>query len=367
VVGLINRGVFFYYYRKDPAVAEMETIRSSEEEESRLFDSLEQSIKDRQVKKKGVIAKESKKKAALTKQISDLKDKEQADLKRAETKLRRELNSINNRRLGLNRKESDALQKLQGTLGLDISKLKQQISSLIQEESNEISDTLQIKQLQFLTAYLSRRRIIDTSIPGIGYQLKAHLRAAGIHTAADITYYKVTSVEGIGQNKGSALVSWRDSLTAHAKMQMPTSLSQSEIDSIKQKYEIRKRRFEKQRDALQRRLASRQSGIGYRYAIKRESLDAEQVTAQNMSDQELQSIRNKYAQKYASISQRLAQLATEAQTESQKIDEEISKLRKQIFDCHWRVAKIRHDIKLYKNLTFRHYIRFVLLGHRTSN
>ncbi len=367
VVRFINRKVFFYYYRKDPAVAEREAIRSREEEESRLFDSLEQSIKDRQIKKKSIIAKESKKKAALTKRISDLNDKEQADLKRAETKLRRELNSINNRRLGLNREESDALRKLQGTLGFDISKLNQQISSLIQGESNEISDTLQVKQNQFLTAYLSRRRIIDASIPGIGYKLKVRLQAAGIHTAADITYYKVTSVEGIGQNKGSALVSWRDSLTAHAKMQMPTSLSQSEIDSIKQKYEIRKRQFENQRDDLQRRLASRQGEIKDRYAIKRKSLEAKQVTAKNMSDQELQSIRNKYAQEYASISQRLAQLATEAQTESQKIDEEISKLRKQIFDCHWRIAKMRRDIKPYKNLTFRHYILFVLLGHHTSN
>jgi len=62
VAGFINRKVFIYYYRKDPAVAKRETIRSREEEESRLFDSLEQSIKDRQVKKKSIIAEESKKK-----------------------------------------------------------------------------------------------------------------------------------------------------------------------------------------------------------------------------------------------------------------------------------------------------------------
>jgi len=313
------------------------------------------------------LPKRAKKKAALTKQISYLNDKEQADLNRAETKLRRKLNSINNRRLGLNRKESVALRRLQGALGFDISKLKQQLSSLIQAESNEISNILQVRQDQFVTGYLSRRQIIDASIPGIGYKLKMRLQAAGIHTAADITHYNVTSVEGIGRNKGSAVVSWRDSLTTQAKMLMPTSLSPSEIGGIKQKYEIRKRQLENQRDDVQRRLASREREIRHQYAVKRKPLDAEQVTAQNTSDQESQSIRNKYAQEYASISQRLAQLATEAQTESQKIDEEISKLRKQIFDCHWQTAKIRRDIKPYKNLTFRHYIRFVLLGHRTSN
>jgi hypothetical protein len=369
IVGFINRKVFFYYYRKDPAVAERETIRSREELENRLFGSLQQGIKDRQIKKQNVLAEESKQKVALTKQMSHLKDKERAETNRTDTKLIRELSSINNRRQGINREEADALRRLQGTLGFDISKLNQQISSLVQAESNEVSNTLQRKQDQFITDYLRQCRISDASISGIGDKLKVRLRAAGIHTAADITYYKVTSIEGIGQNKGRALANWRDSLTAHAqtKMRMPTSLSQSEINSIKQKYDVQKRQLENQRNDIQRRFTSEESAIRGQYAIKRKPLDAEQFTARNTSDQELQSIRNKYAQEYASISQRLAQLATEAQAESQKIDEDISKLQKQIFGCNWRIAKIRLDITPYKNLTFRHYIRFVLLGHRTSN
>jgi Protein kinase domain len=365
--GFINREVFLYYYRRDPAVVERKAIRSREERESRIIDSLQHSIKDRQLKKKNILAQESKKKAALTKQMSNLQNKEQAEMNKTDRKHRQGLNSINNRRLGLHREETDALRKLLETLGYDIAKLNQKISSLVQAESNEISSILEAKQNQFVRDYLSRRRIIDASISGIGDKLKIRLRAAGIHTAADITHRKVTSVEGIGLHKGNALVRWRDSLAAQAKMHMPTSLSQLEVNSIKQKYEPQKRQVESQRDDTQRSLVSQESAIRNQYAIKGKALENEQVTVQYIWDRELQSIRGRYAQEYALISQRLAQLATEVQTKSRKIDEDISNLQKQIFNSHWQIAKSRRDIKSYKNVSFRHYIRFVFLGRKISN
>jgi hypothetical protein len=226
-----------------------------------------------------------------------------------------------------------------------------------------MSDTLLGKQNQFVTDYLNQCRIIDAPIPGIGNKLKARLRSAGIHTAADVTYYKVTSI-GVGQSKIHSLAKWRNSLITHAKTKrnMPTSLSRSEIDGIKRKYEAQKRQFENQKNDIQQRLAAEETAILDLYATKRRPLDDEQFTAQNISDQESSSIRNRYAQECASISEWLTQLATE----SQQIDDDISKLQKQIFDCNWRIAKIRHDIAPYKELTFRNYIYLLLFGHNSK-
>jgi hypothetical protein len=221
---------------------------------------------------------------------------------------------------------------------------------------------LQAKQNQFLKDYLSRYRIIDASISGVGDKLKARLRKSSIITASDIEYWRVTSVEGIGSNKGRALVHWRDSLIARARAQMPSSLSQSEIASIKQKYSSQKLQSETQRDDTQRRLAAQENTIRDQYTPKRKTLDTEQLAAQSKLAQTLQAITSRYTQEYTSLSQELAQLSAELKNESQSIDEDVSRLQKQMFDCHWQLAKTRRELRAFENVSFRHYLCLVLLG-----
>src|SRR5262249_9127308 len=247
-IGCVNRWVFIYCYRQDSVVAEREAILTREKRETRLLDSLQRSLKDMQSKKKYLFAEETKKKSGLLRQISDLQVRKQSEKEKLDAKLRQRINSINNSRLVLNRGEADELRKIQQTFGYEINRLNKQISSLAQAESDEILRTLQAKQKQFLADYLSKYRIIDADISGVGDKLKSRLRASAIFTAADIEYWRVTSVEGIGSNKGNALVRWRDSLVARARGQMSTSLTQSEVNTIKKRYELQKHQLENQRD-----------------------------------------------------------------------------------------------------------------------
>lgn len=349
-------------YRNDPAVVERKEIVARENEESYRFDSLQQEAREAETKKKNRFAEVDTKKLSLQKQMTDLQGKEQVEKNWVDTQLKQQLNWINNQRLILNREETEALAKARKNLGQEITNLNQQISLFPQAVSDEISKTLQARQNQFIKDYLSRSRISDAAISGIGNKLKARLRASGISTAAEVEHWRVTAVEGIGTNKGNELVFWRDSLIAIAKRQMPTALVQSELNDIKQKYESQKRHLEVQRDATQRSLTAQEQALKDQYLAKRKALDVDQSLIQNKSAQELQAITRKYAQEYATISQKSALLTKEVNAETQKMDAEISKLRKKMFDCHWQLAKAQRELKIFDNVSLRNYIHLVLLG-----
>jgi len=360
--GLVNRRVLLQCYQKDSVVAEKEALITREDRESRLFDSLQRSIRDRQSKKKDLLAEESKKRMVLTKQMSELQGIEKTEKNGVEAQLKQKLDSINNRRLGLNREEADALRRIQETFGYEIARLNRELTSLVQAESDEMSKALQTIQNQFLKNHLSRYSITYASISGIGEKLKERLLSSGVHTAYEAEWWRVIQVEGIGHNKANAIDRWRESILINARTKMPTSLSQSDVNGIKQKYESQKLQLENQRDDIKQRLAAQERTIREQYVTKRKALNIEQLAAQTNSTQGLRSITNKYVQEYASISQKLVQLATEVKTESQKIAEDTSKLQKQMFDCHWQLAKTRRELKAFENVSFRTYLRFVLLG-----
>ena len=231
-----------------------------------------------------------------------------------------------------------------------------------QLESNEISQLLEFKQKQYLKDYLSQYRIRDASISGIGDKLKARLETAGICTATDITRNRVTSVEGIGLNKSGALISWRDSLEKQARTKMPTSLTPIELKNITQKYESQRLSIESQRNNNQQMFSMQEATIRDEYSKKKQALGAEQTATQNKLNQELLVITNKYSQEYADVSQKLSQLELELQTEIRKQDEVISDLQKRVFACHWKLGKIRHELRAYGIISFGKYIRFVCFG-----
>lgn len=358
----INRWVLLYFYRKEPFVTELEDVVAQEEQENHALNDLARELKSGQSRKKALLTEESNKRAPLTKQLSDLQARDLAERNRIDGRLKSETNSVNSRRLILNREEVDVLRRAQEPLQYEIARINRQITALVQVESDEVSRTLKVKQAKFLSDYLSKYLIQNASISGVGSKLKARLRASAIYTAADVQYWKVTSVDGIGSSKGVALVAWRDSLIAPVRTQIPTALNQSEINSVGLKYANQRHELEKQRDDVQRRQRSEEKRIRDQYKIKGGALDAEQSAAQNKAAKELQLVASLYSQESAAVSHQLAQLAGEVQRGSQRIDDEVAALQKQMFDCHWQLAKTRRELKKFENARFRNYVRFVLLG-----
>jgi hypothetical protein len=359
---LINTLVLLHYYRQDSVVAEQKVLITSEVQANGILNSIQNDIKDWHGKKKTILMKGNKKRAELIKLQSDLQNKEKSEKSRTDARIRQNIHSINSRRLALQHEEANALKKVRGAIGDEISKQNTQLAQLSQSESNEITQVLVLKQKQFLKDYLGQYRIQDASISGIGEKLKARLVAAGIHTAADITHNRITSVEGIGTNKGSALISWRASIEQKGSTRIPNSLTPTELNSIKQKYEHKRNTIESQINKNKQALNAQESAIRDEYAKKKKYLDSEQLTTQNKLTQELLIITNKYSQDYADISQKLSQLDIDMQAQIRKHDDVISNLHKRVFDCHWQLGKIRHELRTYGNISFGKYIRFVCVG-----
>lgn len=360
---LIDSLVLLHYYRCDSVVAEQKALTTREIQANGILNSIQNEIKDWNAKKKTILMKENKKRAELIKQQSDLQNKEKSEKSKADARIRQNNYSINSRRLALQHEEASALKKVRGAIGDEISKHNTELTQLSQLESNEITQVLVLKQKQFLNDYLGQYSILDASISGIGEKLKARLVASGIYTAADITQNRVTSVEGIGTNKGSALISWRASIEQKGSTRIPTSLTPTEINSIKQKYEYMRNTIEshilnKNKQALN----AQESAISDEYTKKKKYLDSEQLTTQNKLTQELLIITNKYSQDYADVSQKLSHLDIDMQAQIRKHDDVISNLHKRVFDCHWQLGKIRHELRTYGNISFGKYIRFVCVG-----
>lgn len=347
-------------------MAEKRTILAREREERRRLASIERILKDNEKKKANLREEESKKRSALAKQKSVFQNKERCEQNDAQTLLAKALDSINARRRVLNGEEAEALTKVQTKIGSEVASLNRQISALPQAERDEVSQTLQVVQSEFIKDYLQRYRIVDASIPGIGPEFKRRLRSYGFVTAADVKYGNVQRVQGIGPSRASAIHAWQRSLEGAAKSQMPKSLSPAERGRIKSKYEAQKRQLESRRDDEQRCLSAEESALRDRYRTARRPLDVEESTAQARANRELQGIANRYAQEYASISQDLAKLAADLLEKSRTIDESSEQIRKQLFDCNWQLAKTRRELTAFKNISFGQYVRSGFFGHRAT-
>lgn len=125
-------------------------------------------------------------------------------------------------------------------------------------ESRELSNELNRIQKNYIEKVLSRHRLRNNIIPGIGPALSKRLSSHGINTAADfvdfVVYYynnpngeaflKLNNgqnirVYGIGPQKASALQAWRNSLLNRYSGEIPKQLSTSEVNRIKSKYRMK--------------------------------------------------------------------------------------------------------------------------------
>ena len=68
---------------------------------------------------------------------------------------------------------------------------------------------------------------------GVGVKKKQALRLAGVSTAAEIDYYRVMRVKGIGPSLASGLVNWHSNIERGAANTMPTALPHAEETAIR--------------------------------------------------------------------------------------------------------------------------------------
>ena len=192
----------------------------------------------------------------------------------------------------------------------------------------------------------------------MGPSLKARLKAAGIITAADVEYRRVSRVDGIGTNKANALVYWRNHLASYANV--PKALNQSETASIKAKYAAKKQQLESQLNTAQQRMNTEGNSIKTKAAEQVRLMSSEQTEAQNKANQQLQVISEKYKMHYRTIAQTRSSAISGFNERRRKVEEEIIQLKKGVGEKSWQLAKIRRNLTAYKEVSFIAYLRAVI-------
>jgi hypothetical protein len=361
---LINLALWIYRYRSDPSVRELAPVSARLRATDDKISATEHTIALANWEKTERQNQKAADEARLGKELKAAEAKEKKETDACQAALQSALSSIKARRRALNQQEAYALRKIHNDIGAKVSTLNGQIAALAQAESTELANTLRGRQEQHLAAYLRQFSLQSASISGVGPVFRARLLASGFHTAADVDFYAVQRVHGIGPVRANAIVDWRKSLEARARSTMPSALSQSEAAAIRAKYEGQRRALEDQRDREQRRQRDEEEKIRAQYRPLSERLNEEENDANAKTQAAISEIRARYAQQYRAIRETLSKLSDDTASKFREVDARIAESRKKLFSLHWEKEKLRRQLKPYEGIRFSKYVTQVFFGSK---
>ncbi len=196
----------------------------------------------------------------------------------------------------------------------EIASIDRQLSQLNKSKQHTIDQHLKQYRQNHLRSRLAQAEVSANNVPGVGAQLAAKLRLAGIRSAADFTgigymsngrsttvYFRLASggrahVAGIGKVKAERIEQWRNTQVASAMISQPSALPAPEMNAIDAQFMAQER-------SLHEQLARATAHIGDQIAkIQRES-DAAQIDM----DQRHQAERTSFDQRKTALTAQLGQ------------------------------------------------------------
>lgn len=363
VLGLFNLFILDWHYMHDPAVREIKTLRAREKHEHGTIAKLEIAAINYEKRKASLQIEEDRQQSNLEMALKRIKDQEQRQIDRIQFELKQTLDAIQMRRTAATRDEKNALLNLKSTLGSKFDSLTYRIIDLNQAETKEISNELQAIQVRFVEDYLKGHPIEEAPLTKINWVSRSTLAndliLHGITTANDVTYRRVDAVYGFGPKRTQLLVNWRNSLEQQAKQNMPKALSAAQVNSIQIKYAMQRRNLEIERDSARNQLANEENTINDRFNAVRQALDKNESDARTESKQKTEEVVQQFAKLLAGPSQEAMQVARDFDNKRSKLEDQLTEIRRQVFSHDWELEKCRHELRGYKNISFRKYIKAV--------
>jgi hypothetical protein len=359
-------GVCVYFLRKRylalPSLAALRDVREA------LHNNHAQAIEvQAQIRKQTGIGQTIRKdeiraKARLAERRQQLENEEIRSAEDARRAYESKISPALQERKKLDSQESSDLSSLQNGLGKKIQTLKTALANLQKNEANELGSALQAKQNSFLWSALTAARIYDASIPGIGSGFKDRLHAARFHTAADVDYYRVQSVPGIGTKKAAALANWRQTVESRARARMPLSLSSTEQSAIVLKYVAPRADFQKTLALDEQQIRADEFAIRARYVAPKDQLSVQIGAEQNKLTTELGSITNQFKGRQEALAHETESALKAAAEQMRAVDQQIATLTRQLAGVQWKRARLERERQKHGNMRVSRFIRVVGLG-----
>ena len=267
--------------------------------------------------------------------------------------------NINQRRRETTESEIKKLDLVNGTLKIRIMEIDRKISGLNQKELQEKDAVLKTSRHVFVQTHLRTHLVKNCSIQGIAQTYKVKLFSAGFITAADISR-RVMSIQGIGPNRGNALIHWRQTLESRANMLAP-GLSSQEIQELENKYRFERRTLEEEKNKLQSALDNQIAKVRQDYISCRQLLNDEErkLHAANMENRKR--VSRDYDAATAALNSEFDLLRSKVTPMLREMSEKFQNSQKKNFDLKWQFAKQKREGMRFASLNFKNYLYSVFL------
>lgn len=167
-------------------------------------------------------------------------ESQQAHVQRELETVRAELESIEGTRWAIEQQERADLDRRRAVYDEQAAGFAWRRHMIGVEEKEEVKAQLGRLQAWHVARGLGSSQIFHAAIPGVGRTLKSELAAAGVETAADVSYERVVAVRGFGRAKANAVVVWREDLERELGLDKPDRLPPEFEAEIKREFDRRR-------------------------------------------------------------------------------------------------------------------------------
>jgi DNA-binding helix-hairpin-helix protein with protein kinase domain len=120
-----------------------------------------------------------------------------------------------------------------------LNRLKLEFDDLVNREKKDLDTLRTHAETRQRVRYLEQFFIDKANLSGIGPANRATLASFGIETAAEVEWNRVRRLKGFGDVKTRTLVDWRKSLERNFRFNPSQSITQADINQVKQKVHAR--------------------------------------------------------------------------------------------------------------------------------
>lgn len=349
-------------YRTEPVVAlkaqSAATLRDAEHE----LNSAREALNAVEVRKRALSSAEAEQVQNLTKQLQGVQADEKTQRDSADRVLQNAIAGAVREKQRLDQEESGQLKQLQGTLGASIASLAQRLRQVQQDETTELATTLTARQDQHIQNHLQTLALTPRSIPGIGAFVVNNLIASGIRTAADCDNLKYQKIRSVGARRVTAILDWRQSMENAARQTMPTALIPAEDRAIRAKYMSSRAQLQSQLASTQASLASQQALTQNKYAAARAPLEFEIAAARAKNSSDTFRIESDSKKRRDALQEAILRAHQHTAHAVSELEKPARSLRTAVQTAQWRLAKARAENGKFRLITFRRFLRKVLIG-----
>lgn len=253
---------------------------------------------------------------------------------------------------------SRARQPIQGRIQV----LDQKLATLRAAESDELSKALRKLQAQHVLNFLRRHPIEHASVSGVGVKKTQALRLGGVLTAAEIEYYRIIHVKGIGPTLATGLVNWRSTIERGGVNTMPTALPHSEETAIRQRYGTQVQATTAQRNREAQEIPGQEQAIKAKYAALRADIPKEEDAARKAADANVRNTHGLYAVQHRALAETVRGVEAATAESVKEVEDRLVKLQKDLASLQWRKETLRLEMDQMAAVTLSKYLRRVFVG-----